>query len=290
MSFLDIVNIFQLGELLHHQHFMDVLYMSLEIRGGPDNAPWIDDGERRSIAAQVEDFKEFCAHFGLQNAARKLSSSEIVLKGRRRALNSLAVSTELRNIREAVDEEISNHVFLKLSQERGHYVDQERLFGQWVFKSFPSARRDIIDAGNSLAVELNTAAVFHLMRAAEHGLRALARDRRVVLPKKAVLDLATWEDIIRQLEAAETAIQGYPKTLAREAQFEFYHGAMMEFRRFKNKFRNRVMHSREEYGPDEAHSAFIHVRDFLKLLASRISETRRTPLIWRGKKWTTIEP
>jgi hypothetical protein len=88
---------------------------------------------------------------------------------------------------------------------------------------------------------------------------------------------------------AEIAIQNYPKTLAREAQFAFYHGAMMEFKRFKSRFRNGVMHTREDYDRDEAHSAFVHVREFMKILASRVSEKKRTLLVWKGKKWTTVE-
>jgi hypothetical protein len=78
----------------------------------------------------------------------------------------------------------------------------------------------------------------------------------VKLPKKAVLDLATWDSIIRDLETAESAIQNYPRTLAREAQFDFYHGAMMEFKRFKYKFRNRIIHTRDEYDRGQAYSAF----------------------------------
>jgi hypothetical protein len=285
----DIVNRFQIGELLFQMDKINTFYMSLEIRGQQPNGEWIDNEYRSMIAGHVEDFRQFCLYSGFNDAAVKLWSSVVVLKGRRRQLSSLAISAELRNIVESVETDVGKHVFVKVDKERGHYVDQKELFGRPVFKSFPSARQDITDAGNSLAVGLSTAAVFYLMRVAEHGLRALARDRRVALPKKAVLDLATWEDIIRQLEAAEVAIQGYPKTLAREAQFEFYHGAMMELKRFKNKFRNRVMHSREEYDPDEAHRAFVHVRDFMEILAARISQTALTPLVWRGKKWTTTE-
>ena len=142
-----------------------------------------------------------------------------------------------------------------------------------------------------MALERHTAAVFHLMRVAEYGLRALARDRRIRLPKRVqVIELATWEEIIRELEIAETAIQTYPKTLAREAQYKFYQGAMMQFRRFKNVFRNPVMHTREGFGPKQAIGIFENVGEFMKILASRISEQRRTPKIWKGKKWTTVEP
>jgi hypothetical protein len=92
--------------------------------------------------------------------------------------------------------------------------------------------------------------------------------------------------MLRELEKEESAIQGYPKTLAREAQYEFVHGAMMQFRRFKNVFRNRVMHAREEFGRTQALGVLENVRDFMQVLASRISETKRTPKIWKGPKWT----
>jgi hypothetical protein len=128
------------------------------------------------------------------------------------------------------------------------------------------------------------------MRVAEFGLRALARDRRIKnLPKKnQPIELATWEDIIKELEKEELAIQGYAKTLAREAQYEFVHGAMMQFRRFKNVFRNRVMHTREDFGRAQALGVFENVRDFMQLLAFRIAETKRTPKIWKSAKWTVM--
>jgi hypothetical protein len=123
------------------------------------------------------------------------------------------------------------------------------------------------------------------MRVAEYGLRALAFDRRVSIPKNKPIDLATWEDILKELEKTEAAIQNYPKTLAREAQYEFVHGAMMEFKRFKNVFRNRVAHTRQSYDRDEAMSVLNHVRAFMQILASRISEGKRTPLEWKGSQW-----
>jgi hypothetical protein len=160
------------------------------------------------------------------------------------------------------------------------------LFGESVYEKFPSAREEIKNAGNCLAASLWTAGVFHLMRAAEYGLRAISHDRRIRIPKQKHIELATWEDIIKELEKAETEIQNYPKTLAREAQFSFYHGVMMEFKRFKNKYRNSVMHSRDSYNEPEAVAAFAHVKAFMGILSSRIGEGIRTPKIWKGSKWS----
>jgi hypothetical protein len=136
-----------------------------------------------------------------------------------------------------------------------------------------------------LAVGCADAAIFHLMRIAEYGLRALANDRRIKLHKNKPIDLATWEDLLKKLEEAEDAIRNFPKTAAREAQVDFFHGAMMELKRFKNKFRNRVMHTRESYDLHEALSAFDHVKEFMEILSSRISARIRTPVIWKGSKW-----
>jgi hypothetical protein len=246
--------------------------------------------------------QEFCAAVKLKASARLLDmfllslgteeeEEELIREriGGPTRVDVAEFQTEIRHVRETLEQESKERGYVQILPDRLAFFMQDALFGKSVKRAFPGASYDIQEAGNCFAVELSTAAVFHLMRAAEYGLRALARDRRVRLPKKEVLDLATWEAIIKQLEDAEIAIQGYPKTLAREAQFEFYHGAMMEFKRFKNKFRNRIMHTREDYDSDEATSALNHVREFMKILASRISETKRTPIIWRGKKWTTIE-
>lgn len=191
-----------------------------------------------------------------------------------------ALQTELRHIRNTLTKEGKARKFISVDRSKAQFIDAKALFGTGVYAAFPQARYDIREAGNCLALECHTAAVFHLMRVAEHGLRALAFDRRIKV-KKGPIELATWDEIIRKLEDAEDAIQGYPRTLAREAQFEFYHGANMEFKRFKNKFRNQVMHTREDYSPSQANSAFVHVKAFMQILGQKIAGTKRTPVIWK---------
>jgi len=95
------------------------------------------------------------------------------------------------------------------------------------------------------------------------------------------MELATWEDLIRRLEESEKKIHTYPATVIREDQYAFYHGALMEVRRFKNVFRNRVAHARVDYDRYEALSVFTHVQGFMTLLASKISENSAPlPEIW----------
>lgn len=189
------------------------------------------------------------------------------------------LATHLYHLQEAILTELQKHAFVSIQPDRVIYCE-DNLFGKQASEAFPSAQFDIKEAGNCLALGCSTAAVFHLMRAVEWGIRALAYDRRIRL-SRGPIELATWEELIRQLEDVEKAIQGYPRTLAREAQFAFYHGASMDIKRFKNKFRNAVMHTRDEYDQDQAKSAFNHVKSFMQTLAGKISETKRTPVIWK---------
>jgi hypothetical protein len=96
------------------------------------------------------------------------------------------------------------------------------------------------------------------------------------------LDLAQWGDILQGLGIEVERIQGFPATHAREVQYAFYHGAMMEFRGFQHLYRDRTAHSREHYDLHRARSAMEHVTRFMKILADRISEGKeqQTPEIW----------
>jgi hypothetical protein len=192
--------------------------------------------------------------------------------------------TRLRTIRELVTRDFSNRLFAYIPRAKTNFFDNQCLFAEDVNAAFPSAMSDIRNAGRCYAADLNTTCVFfHLMRVAEVGLRALAWDRRVNIPKNRVIELATWEDIIKELEKAEHAIQGYKKTFAREAQLEFFHSAIMEFRRFKNVWRNRVMHAREEYDEHQALSVLNRVHEFMRILAMFISANKRTPMVWKKR-------
>jgi hypothetical protein len=226
-----------------------------------------------------------CVRGKLEKASEQLKNINVHCALHPEAIDYSSLAADLRNAIDAMLIDLRKREFLEVIPTMENFVNNNSLFGAQVSREFQSAASDIRDAGNCLAADCPTGAVFHLMRVAEYGLRALAHDRRVKLDKKKPIDLATWEDLLKKLEDAEDAIRNFPKTHAREAQFNFFHGANMEVKRFKGKFRNRVMHSRDSYDRDEAMSAFNHVKAFMEILASRISERTRTPIIWKGSKW-----
>jgi hypothetical protein len=186
----DIVNRFKVAELLSHIQPLDATHAVFA--SAKRGAEAIPEEAREVIVRRIVELAVFCSTVGFEQSRRKITQSLELLVNKPRLVNRSVVSTEVRNIREAVASEAGDHIFILVSKDRVIYAEQERLFGDKVYEQFWSARKDVTDAGNALAVELPNAAVFHLMRVAEVGLRALARDRRVKLPKKGQpLELAT---------------------------------------------------------------------------------------------------
>jgi hypothetical protein len=147
-------------------------------------------------------------------------------------------------------------------------------------KAFPSARSEI-DAGvDCYALEHNTACVFHMMRVAEHGLRALARSLRVSFPKSGTpIEWAQWQDLIDQIRSeGKKAADALPKGPKRDAARDFYSGAVHHFEGLKDKYRNAVMHLRASYDELDALRAITQVRDFMNGLSVKIGEKTRQPI------------
>lgn len=176
--------------------------------------------------------------------------------------------------------------FITITEDRIDYLDGKSLFGDAVSEAFPSADKDIVEAGNCLAVECNTAAVFHLMRAAEFALRALAIDRNITFKDKP-LDEKEWGQILSALEGklGELRIQArssWSDPKARDAQIRFYNEVIQELRSFNDAWRRHASHadSMAFYDRNSALGIFEHVRTFMQKLSGKISETSVTPEYW----------
>jgi hypothetical protein len=163
---------------------------------------------------------------------------------------------------------------------RWHYVNNVNLMGSEVIKAFPHASADIVEAGNCLAAECNTAAVFHLMRAFEWGLRTFAADlgisRFVEWSKKeqrfkyTPARFAVWE---RFLDHLPTRVDKTLKTLRpgalKQKRQEYYRSVCDDVKTVKDAWRNHVMHTRRDFNAEEAEAVFVRVKDMLRRMASK---------------------
>lgn len=189
---------------------------------------------------------------------------------------------DLRVLQETLEDELSENYFLHLPLYKANKYQQKNLFGKEVTDAFPSAKFDIREAGTAFACGLYTACVFHLTSATEYFLRAVARDRKIVLPKKSTLDRATWEAVLRELDKELINIANWPNAkgeVKTQAQ-EFYGAAIAEIRAIKDTWRNPVSHSKGNYVEIDALQVMAHVERLGQTLATRISESTRTPRVW----------
>jgi hypothetical protein len=139
--------------------------------------------------------------------------------------------------------------------------------------AFPAASQEIVAAGNALACNLHTASVFHSMRAAEIGVRALGRALGVSFPTHPI-ELAEWQTILEQTRSKIDAMKALPRGTHKDEELAFYSDAATQLWYFKDAWRVRVAHARANYEMYEAAKVFDHTFSLFQTLATRLKESQ----------------
>ena len=238
---------------------------------------------REPVDESIERLRVFCESSGFEDALLVIRFAGHHL---RNDPSPSELRSEIRHLEEALFLELIKRKFLRVEAGRVLFLEQDELFGPEVNAAFPSAARDIKEAGNCLAAECSTGAVFHLMRAAEVALRALAADRGVSYPD-AALSSKQVGDLLSALDGKmadmrRAAASLWPSKDVKNAQIKFYHTAIAEFRDFNEAWRKHMAHAHEGafYDCHQALSILEHVRQCMQNLAPKISENSTTPLCW----------
>jgi hypothetical protein len=181
--------------------------------------------------------------------------------------------------------------------ELGNHI-ASKPFGEEVFLKFKDGRYDAEQMSLCLAAGASTAAVFHMMRVVEWGVRALGSEiglRKIKeypkplatatgspsrkKPKYRLLPIqnATWEVLENQLRSKiEKRIKALRKGTARDAKSALYNSILTDFHAFKEEWRNHVMHTRKNFDEAEALRVMPHVERFMMNLA-RASRSHSVP-------------
>jgi hypothetical protein len=187
------------------------------------------------------------------------------------------VRIALGDLRLAISQELKKRKFAMIENKKADFFEMGNQFGEEVSRAFPSVKEEIRQAGNCLALDLNTAAIFHLMRVAELGMRSLAR-RLKVKCKKNSIDSGGWSEIITGIENATAArwLKAPKAKSARRKAVSFLKLCEVsadELNVFKEVWRNNVMHAGQLNNEHEAHGVYIRVRDFMQRLSTQVSES-----------------
>lgn len=209
---------------------------------------------------------------GVDTSLAELPLSRVIRSQFERLTQSVAVAggPELailvRELCNNLEVELSSAWFLMIPADRREYYQQSRAaFGEEVQQNFTEASSDIAAASRCFALDEWTACVFHLMRVLEHGLRKLATT--VGLPPEA-MQHENWKNIIDQVEKKIREMEELPKTPEKIARIQILSEAAIQFRYFKDAWRNHVSHAHATYDNHAGPMVWIHVRAFMQSMAS----------------------
>ncbi len=166
----------------------------------------------------------------------------------------------LEHLLRTVEATLRSRVMLVLSlDDQRLYHDHMPLFGYDVFKKFPDAERDISEAGKCLALDRTTATVFHLMRAMELALRALALKLEATITKPSG-EFLPWLAIVGEVKKK---IDAMPVGSAKDDWTEI-HNLLWGVGK---AWRNTTMHPAMTYTSEDAETIFDAVKGFMRHLA-----------------------
>lgn len=186
--------------------------------------------------------------------------------------------TEARVLREAIDSDLRFRRFAFVPTDKATKLDNIDKDWRDVQGRFPSARADIREAIECYALDCNTASVFHSMRIAERGLRALAKTLGVTTigNQNHPLEFAEWGSILNALKGKLHSLQeSKGRSHQKAASTKFYADAASQANYLNEIWRKEVSHARGQYNAPEALNALTRTHDFMTLLAGRISEKIR---------------
>lgn len=193
-------------------------------------------------------------------------------------LYSAAIS-ELQHVLDSLEHELDTNRFFMLSGDGKKFFG--RNFGKTVSDAFPSASTDVLEAGNCLALDRSTAAVFHLMRAVEWGMRALCahlgfarlKSRKGGKVRFTPVSHAEWEAMLNELHIrVDAKMNRLSRGKEKQTTQEFYYPILQDLRGFRDAWRVHTMHTRRDYTFKDAEAIYGHVRRFMVQLSTRVKE------------------
>lgn len=233
----------------------------------------------QTLPVLIENAKQVFRHAELERSLEQLELAEFHLL--QPTLNVSALSAEMIRIIETLTVELGKRKFIFVGSDRTSFFENELLFGPEVAAKFPLAIPDIKAAGNCLAAECTTAAVFHLMIAFEWALRTFCSDlglrrMRDWNPKEnkfryTPASYAVWEKTLNQLPKYIDKRLNPLRPGPRKQKLQGYYSSALEDIKFvKDAWRNHIMHGRREYDRDEAKSICNHVEGIMRRLADGV--------------------
>lgn len=220
---------------------------------------------------ELEDVRTHLLHLVQVSEQLGMPVAQELLSASAKSIGTVPKSSgEFEILWRAVIAELRSKLFVFVPPHRAKYYEPKGFFSDQVIKAFPQASKEMHAAADCFALEQFTASVFHSMRAAEIGVRALASAVGATFPHP--LDRMEWQPILNGIQGELTKLGSTVRTPARDADLQFYAEASAQFRFFKDGWRIHVAHARETYTESQALEVLEHARSFFEQISARLSE------------------
>lgn len=228
----------------------------------------------------LEVLANLCATLELVASRKRVARVEALLKS---APTIVELYHSLLSLDETVEDELAERWCYLYPPPKWKLLASINADWESVLKAFPSAKEDVFDGVDCFGCGKNTASVFHMMRVAEYGLRAVAHERKIKLGKGKPIEWGTWGEVLVGLEGATKELAKLKAGPVKDAALEFYSGVRGEMIAFKDVYRNNVMHTRRAYSEADAFRAINQVHDFMDRVSSKLTE-HATRIRWAGSR------
>ena len=221
-----------------------------------------EDDCRKRVEDGLSGLHKECKHAGLESICTHI---EVIQRSMKVNVGSFPnVISQVMTLLGVLQASLVKQIFFRFDEESANlYMDFGLTTG--AVDSFPSSWRELGHSSRCLAFDQSTASVFHSMRAIEFPLHSLA-NALAITPSN-----PNWENIINDCEKAIKAISPQSGTSWKDEK-QFYSEAAVNFRYFKDAWRNHAMHAKVSYERRDAKEILEHSRSLIEHLSSRLKE------------------
>ena len=233
----------------------------------PDSSRRAEHVKYATVAAVFSDVRQLCADFDLPTARARASFALAALEERR--LDSLAA--EIGELVRHIRYDLQSCSIWPIAKGRTWAFSLS--LGERAQRAFPAVASDVAEGGRCVGFGFYSAAVFHMLRAAACGSRAL---ETAAGGRRAPTERPSWTSTIGLVETQLAQASQWRADAARTAAIAFYGSVLNDARTLQDA--ECRMASGASF--DEHHTLAVinTTRDFLTLLADYVTEHQGPPL------------
>ena len=215
------------------------------------------------ISGWLSEITENCKSIGLIQSAKAAKHEHDT---RRKNVTELSVSVDA--LRRLIENEMEEHLFLWVPPHRADFYskDAEAIIGKDCCDRFPSIRREVEESVKCYAVGRYTASAFHLMRATEVCVKALAK------AIKATPTHDSWRLVFEEMKN-QVAIPFGNRQKHWKSHGDFLHTLWTDMCAVAKEWRNDLAHTVDTYTEEEAKQLLGVIPVFLRHGATKMDES-----------------